>query len=434
VKHQQQEQCQVSVILPVYNHERWVCEAIDSVVAQSYSDWELLIIDDASTDQSWAVLQNHLQNLLAIQPTLRIQSLHHAQNQGAPATINQGLQLATGDYLTVLNSDDVWDAARLARLLHIAQTQGYDFLTTDVAVLDADSQAKEAREPHWVAWFDGLKQDYANHRDMAASLLRGNFLITTSNFFFTRAVYQQVGGFADWRYVHDYDYALRVWLAGFAMQFLTDEKLLGYRLHECNTIREKPLAAIQENMQLLLTYLPRCADVLNPARLRGMQIQLQDLYRYTNEEWLTVVHQRLVAKEQELLPLLADRESWIAERDAWIVERDQCIDGLQQHVQQQHAWLADRESWIAQRDAWITERDHIIDGLQQHVQQQQVWLADRERWISERDAWIAERDQLLRQAQQQQQQLLNSRAFRLGESLLAPLRRFRQLFMGVGYA
>ena len=96
--------------------------------------------------------------------------------------------------------------------------------------------------------------------------------------------------------------------------------------------------------------------------------------------------------------------------------------------------MADREGWIAQRDAWIVERDHIIDGLQQHVQQQQVWLADRERWISERDAWIAERDQLLRQAQQQQQQLLNSRAFRLGESLLAPLRRFRQLFMGVGYA
>ena len=434
MKHDQQEQCQVSIILPVYNHERWVCEAIDSVVAQSHNGWELLIIDDASCDDSWAVLQNHLQSLQRMQPHLRIQCIRHEHNQGAPATINQGLQLATGDYLTVLNSDDVWDASRLARLLHIAQTQDYDFLATDVAVLDADSHAKEAREPHWVAWFEGLKQDFATHQDFAASFLRGNFLITTSNFFFSRKVYQQVGGFDDWRYVHDYDYALRVWLTGFRLQFLSGEKLLGYRLHDRNTIREKPLAAIAENMQLLLAYLPRLAHALNPARLRGLQIQLQDLYRYTGEEWLTVVHQRLVQKEQELMPLIAEREQWIHERDVWIKERDQLIGDLQQNIRKQQTWIKERDSWIAERDEWLREREQIIQSLQQHVQHQQIWIADRDRWIAERDVWIVERDEKLYQAQQQYAQLLNSRAFRLGKSLLAPLRRIRQLFMGARYA
>ena len=138
--------------------------------------------------------------------------MRHDPNQGAPATINEGLQLAQGDYLAILNSDDVWDAERLERLVTLAETDHVDFISTDVALLDADSHPKEAAEPHWVAWFEALKQDYTSRDDSWATLLRGNFLITTSNFFFHRRVYAQVGEFAELRYVHDYEYALRVWL------------------------------------------------------------------------------------------------------------------------------------------------------------------------------------------------------------------------------
>lgn len=395
----------VSVILPVYNHERWVQQAIDSVLAQSFPVFELIIIDDASQDASWDVIQAASQTLSAVQ----FQCLRHDANQGAPTTINQGLRLAQGDYLAILNSDDVWDAGRLQRLVALAETDTLDFISTDVAVLDAASAAKEADEPHWVAWFEGLKRDYADHADVWATLLRGNFLITTSNFFLHRRVYERVGEFADLRYVHDYDYALRVLLAGFRVQFLAGEKLLGYRLHDTNTIREKPLAAIEENMRLLLNWLPSLHEVLNERRLLGLEIQLKDLYRYTGEEWLTVVHKRLLAREQELLPLIADRDRWIAERDRIIAD-------MQQHLAQQQQWVADRDGWIAERDAMI--------------RQQSVHLADRERWVVERDGWIAERDVLIRQLQQQQQELLASRAFRLGQALLNPLRRCKYLLAG----
>lgn len=402
----------VSVILPVYNHARWVGEAIDSVLAQSLSAFELIIIDDASQDASWEAIQSRCQSVLGV----RVQCLRHTTNQGAPATINQGLQLAQGDYLTILNSDDVWDANRLEWLVTLAETQSLDFISTDVALLDAASSPQEQAEPHWVAWFEGLKRDYASHADVWATLLRGNFLITTSNFFFHRRVYAQVGEFADLRYVHDYDYALRVLLAGFRMQFLTGEKLLGYRLHDTNTIREKPLAAIEENMRLLLNWLPTLQGVLDEQRLGGLEIQLQDLYRYTREEWLTIVHQRLQAREQELFPLIADRDRWIAERDAIIANRDQCIADMQQHLSQQQQWIADRDGWIAERDALL--------------RQQAAYLADRDRWIQERDGWIVERDTLIQQLHQQQQVLRDSRAFRLGEALLSPLRRCRQLWAG----
>ena len=420
----------VSVILPVYNHARWVRQALDSVLAQSFTDVELIVIDDASQDASWEVIQAVCQE----NPAVAWQCLRHKTNQGAPASINEGLQLAQGDYLAILNSDDVWDAKRLERLVTLAERESVDFISTDVALLDGDSKPKEAAEPHWVTWFEALKQDYLTHADSWATLLRGNFLITTSNFFLHRRVYTQVGGFAELRYVHDYEYALRVWLAGFKTRFLLGEKLLGYRLHDSNTIREKPLAAIEENMRLLLGWLPRLQRVLDWQRLRGLETQLQDLYRYTREEWQTVVHQRLRVREQELFPLIADRDGWIA-------ERDQVIADLQQYLVQHQQWLAERDSWVSERNGWIAERDAVIQLQGKHlterdavIQLQGQHLIERDRWVADRDGWIAERDTLIGELQQHYHAVLASRAFRLGEALLHPLRRCRQWFMGVGHA
>jgi glycosyltransferase involved in cell wall biosynthesis len=413
----------VSVILPVYNHARWVEQALDSVLAQTASAFELIVIDDASQDTSWDVIQAFAQ----AHPAAPLHCVRHVQNHGAPATINEGLQLAQGDYLAILNSDDVWDAQRLQRLVTLAEADNVDFISTDVALLDADSHPKEAAEPHWVAWFEALKQDYVTHGDRWATLLRGNFLITTSNFFFHRRVYAQIGSFAELRYVHDYEYALRVALAGFNTRFLMGEKLLGYRLHDTNTIREKPLAAIEENMRLLLGWLPRLQRVLDWQRLRGLEVQLQDLYRYTHEEWLTIVHQRVVAREQELFTLIADRDGWIA-------ERDQVIHALQQQLVQQQHWLAERDHWIGERDVWITERDTQIQQQVAHLTARDAWIADRDGWVVDRDHWIAERDALIRDLQQQYQAVLASRAFRLGEALLSPLRRCRHWLAGVNHA
>lgn len=406
----------VSVILPVYNHDRWVGEAIRSVLAQTFTDFELIIIDDASQDGSWEVIQAVCEDISDAHMT----AIRHSRNLGAPAAINEGLQQARGEYLGILNSDDVWEPSRLARLVSLAEAEAADFMATDVAVLDTDSHPKEAQEPHWVSWFEGLKQDYADHADIQATLLRGNCLITTSNFFFHRRVFERIGGFADWRYVHDYEYVLRVLQAGFDIRFLSGEKLLGYRLHDANTIREKPLAAIEENMRLLLEWLPRWDSVLSKQRLQGLEIQLQDLYRYTREEWQTVVHERLQAKERELFPLIQDRDQWIAERDA-------VISGLRQQLEQYHQQLLEREQWVSDRDRWIAERDALL-------QQQQIHLRERDAWVADRDRWIDERDALIRRLQQEQQALLDSRAFRLGSLLLSPLRWFRQRFSGVSHA
>ena len=225
--------------------------------------------------------------------------------------------------------------------------------------------------------------------------------------------------------MHDYEYVLRLYRAGFKLTCLWQESLLHYRLHTTNTIREKPLAAIEENMQMLLNNLGLLAEQLTPTSLMGLQIQLRDLYRYTREEWLTALHQRLVAREATLMRLVNDRDKWIQERNQWIAERDQLIHQQQVWVQERDSWLAERDqqiqglqqvltqhrTWVQERDGWIAERDQLIQNQQQ--------------WLSERDHWLAERESALVKAGALYTEVVNCRAFRLGNALLNPFRFLR---------
>lgn len=411
----------VSIIIPAYQHAAWIEQALDSVAAQSFKSWELIIIDDASRDQSWTLIMSWVKQ----HPQFAIRCIQHSQNQGAAATLNEGLSLAEGDYIAILNSDDAWYPQRLERLHKLAEQQAYDFLVTGIDLWDANSKSKAASEPDWLAWYQGLVADYQKHQNLLRTLLRGNFCISTSNFFFRRHCFLAQGGFADLRYVHDYEYVLRLYRAGFKLTCLWQESLLHYRLHTTNTIREKPLAAIEENMQMLLNNLGLLAEQLTPTSLMGLQIQLRDLYRYTREEWLTALHQRLVAREATLMRLVNDRDKWIQERNQWIAERDQLIHQQQVWVQERDSWLAERDqqiqglqqvltqhrTWVQERDGWIAERDQLIQNQQQ--------------WLSERDHWLAERESALVKAGALYTEVVNCRAFRLGNALLNPFRFLR---------
>jgi glycosyltransferase involved in cell wall biosynthesis len=97
----------VSVIMPVYNVEQFVAEAVTSVLAQSFEDFELLIIDDRSPDQSIAICQSF------DDPRIRI--LHHEFNRGLAGARNTGVHHAQGEYLAFLDSDDCWHKEKLAR-------------------------------------------------------------------------------------------------------------------------------------------------------------------------------------------------------------------------------------------------------------------------------------------------------------------------------
>ncbi|MEC0180317.1 glycosyltransferase [Paenibacillus peoriae] len=95
-----------SVLLPVYNTAAFVLAAINSILAQTYSDFELIIIDDGSTDGS-AFLISQIADF-------RVIKIFHSTNQGLVATLNEGLNKATGEYIVRMDSDDISTPDRLA--------------------------------------------------------------------------------------------------------------------------------------------------------------------------------------------------------------------------------------------------------------------------------------------------------------------------------
>ncbi|WP_051185151.1 glycosyltransferase [Desulfatiglans anilini] len=115
----------VSVIMPVYNRERYVCQAIESVLQQIYKDFELIVIDDGSTDRS--------ADLIASFSDSRLHYLRQ-RHSGISAAMNHGLQVASGQYIARLDSDDVWLPQMLASQVAILEKE------TDIGVVYAKAQ------------------------------------------------------------------------------------------------------------------------------------------------------------------------------------------------------------------------------------------------------------------------------------------------------
>ncbi|MDX2098790.1 MAG: glycosyltransferase family 2 protein, partial [Leptolyngbyaceae cyanobacterium bins.59] len=104
----------VSVVLPVYNVQSYIQQTVTSVLNQTYSDFELLIVDDGSTDRSIEFCRQ------CTDPRLRILS---QQNRGLAGARNTGIRHATGEYIALLDGDDLWHPEKLERhVQHLDRT------------------------------------------------------------------------------------------------------------------------------------------------------------------------------------------------------------------------------------------------------------------------------------------------------------------------
>ncbi len=232
--------------MPCFRHEAYVGAAVESVLAQTFPDWELIAIDDASPDATLRVLRRFGD------PRIRI--LHHEQNAGAHATINEGIGLARGDFVTILNSDDLLAPTRFEGLLALHERTGADVLGTDLELVDREARPMLDPKHYWLAWYAGLKAHLATHGSIRRTLLNGNVFITTSNLLFRRAFFEALGPFEPLRYTHDYEWLLRAVDRGHHVHFEPSQRTLSYRLHGANTILEAPLGPNRETFELLMRY------------------------------------------------------------------------------------------------------------------------------------------------------------------------------------
>ena len=240
----------VSVIMPVYNHRDFVVDAIKSVYAQTYRPIELIIIDDGSSDNSPEAVKAFIE----ASPPEGVQiRFHKRENRGAPATINEGLRQAAGEYLTILNSDDLYTSERLERCVERAQLSRARLVFTYVTPIGSDGKPLNL-DHAWRAWYNAL---VINELDKEPSLsfltLANNLAVSSGNLFFTRGLVEEIGAFRDYKYAHDVDFVLRT--CRLEEPVLIRDSLYCYRIHAQNTISQASPETEEEYQSIVYDYL-----------------------------------------------------------------------------------------------------------------------------------------------------------------------------------
>lgn len=122
----------VSIIMPSWNTGKYIAESLESVINQSYENWELIIVDDCSTDNTDKVVQHYLEDS-------RIKYLKNNQNSGAALTRNRALREAKGEWIAFLDSDDLWKPDKLQKQIDFMNKNQYVFSYHDYEKIDEKS-------------------------------------------------------------------------------------------------------------------------------------------------------------------------------------------------------------------------------------------------------------------------------------------------------
>ena len=239
----------VAVVIPSYNHARYIATALESVVRQTFAPVRIVVVDDGSTDNSVEVVESvHDPRIVLLRQ----------ENAGAHAALNRGVSEAGDvDFIAILNSDDLFEPARLEQCVAFLESRpGIDLVCTGLRMIDGEGNSLSRDNPKArrlaAVWADPA-------RDPAAWLGVANFAKTTSNFVI-RTAYARAHPFRAYRYVHDYFFAVQAAVEG--KYAVIPEPLLRYRTHGENTIKRDGAARVAH--EILRMNLDLARDLAEP--------------------------------------------------------------------------------------------------------------------------------------------------------------------------
>ncbi len=191
----------VSVIMPVYNRETYVAEAISSISAQTYMNWELIVIDDKSNDKSLEIV-NHLAS-----QDERIKVFANENNLGISACRNIGIEHSQGCYIAFLDSDDVALSFRLARQVELLMN-GFDLVGSSIMFIDEKGKLLNSLFS-------------ATTIQEMTKIMKWSLPVFNPTLMARREVFECIG---DYRLpvAEDYDFFLRAWDNGLRIGNLSD--------------------------------------------------------------------------------------------------------------------------------------------------------------------------------------------------------------------
>jgi GT2 family glycosyltransferase len=277
----------VTVAMITYNHERYVAEAICSILGQTYREFELVIVDDGSTDRTPEVIHNFRDE--------RIRYVRQ-ENQGPSSARNTALREARGDAIAQMSGDDVAEPNRLARQVEVLDGRKDRVLFSDIIVIDEDGRRQHAAQSAGAPWI-GDRRRMANRpcpEVLRHLFLKGNCL-TAPTAFAAREVFESVGGYdVVMLQVQDWDMWIRLLLSGVVPQTVP-EPLLRYRIRagQANLSAPTP-AAIARQFFEVKRMLRAYRGIASVAELRSIFPEV-DRFSYPLEDEFTSFYLALVA-------------------------------------------------------------------------------------------------------------------------------------------
>ncbi len=207
----------VSIIMPAYNEEKHIAEAIESVIKQTYQDWELLIINDGSVDNTRTIAQQYAAE------DQRIVLIDNEKNMGVVRTRNNGIDQMTGRYLAFLDSDDCWYPHKLETQIKVLENKGYPFVFSSYDKMDEEGKPLKKKVR--------VKGRY-NYQKM----LKANFVGILTAIYDTRQITRKY--FVSDFLMEDYNHWLNI-LKEIDFLYAVEEPLARYRVRETSLSSNK---------------------------------------------------------------------------------------------------------------------------------------------------------------------------------------------------
>ena len=201
----------VSVIIPVYNNEKYIKETIESVLNQTFTDFELLLIEDCSTDNTLECIRNIEDE--------RIRLYQNDENKGIAYTRNVGLKKAVGQYIALIDGDDIMTPERLQMQLNLLTTNPHIDCCAGQGVL-INAKSEEIGSLNKVSG------------DLNLILIFQNVVINPS-LTFRKSIIYKIGYYEDYSPAEDYHFILKAVFNEFHFFNMT-EILIKYRVHDSN--------------------------------------------------------------------------------------------------------------------------------------------------------------------------------------------------------
>lgn len=261
----------VSVIIPAYNHEKYVQETINSVINQTYQNIEIIIIDDGSKDNTWQKIQE-LKDICEkrfVRVVLQTQN-----NQGSSITLNKAVSMCKGKYIAVIASDDVYLPACIDEQVKVME-ENQSIVQTLPDNISIDYEGKTFKGFKWHKKFFTLKSDYWQARYPDFDLLSEDFHsyktvlekdFWSNGFLWRKEAIDKIFPIPTTKMSEDYYINLQFAKLG-KVKFI-NEPLFLYRMHGTNTLKnEKYMRVIGSNVRIA-----EIKNVLKPGQEKWKEI------------------------------------------------------------------------------------------------------------------------------------------------------------------